>query len=123
VTTSFTPPAVQSATTTNREENRASQFARHIFNKIQAYDATLDEAHEVGIRLVSSGQTLTFHFEGMGYADPSLISFTGETDVGEPIELIQHVSQISILLMTLPRLHPEQPKMEFRMERIEDEDE
>lgn len=105
------------------EENRASEFARHIFNKIQAYDETLDEAHEVGIRLVSSGQTLTFHFGGMGYADPSLISFTGETDAGEPLELIQHVSQINLLLTTLPRLHPEKPKAKFRLERIEAEDE
>jgi hypothetical protein len=123
VPTSVTPPAVHSATPTRREENRASEFARHIFNKIQAYAATLDEAHEVGLRLMSSGQPVTFHFEGMGYADPSLISFTGATDAGEPIELIQHVSQISMLLTTVPRLHPEKPKGEFRIERIEDEEE
>jgi hypothetical protein len=107
---------------TSLAENRASEFARHIFNKIQAYDATLDEAHEVGIRLVSCGQTIPFHFEGMGYADPSLLAFTGETDTGEPIELIQHVSQISLVLTPVPRLHPERPKAEFRFERIEDED-
>ena len=121
--TSVTPPAGQAATTTSVEENRASAFARHIFNKIQAYAATLDEAHEVGLRLVSAGQHITLHFEGMGYADPSLISFTGETEAGEPLEVIQHVSQISLLLTTVPRLHPEKPKGEFRMERIEDEEE
>jgi hypothetical protein len=82
VATSVTPPAVQYATTTRLEENRASEVAKHIFNKIQAYDATLDEAHEVGIRLVSAGYPLTFHFAGMGYANPSLISFSGETDAG-----------------------------------------
>ena len=57
----------------------------------------------------------------MGYADPSLISFSGETDAGEPLEVIQHVSQLSLVLTTLPRLHPEQPKADFRFERIEDE--
>ncbi len=121
--TSVTPPAVQAATTTSTEGNRASAFATHIFNKIQAYAATLDEAHEVGLRLMSAGQPITFHFEGMGYADPSLISFTGATDAGEPLEVIQHVSQISMLLTTVPRLHPERPKGEFRMERLEDEEE
>jgi Family of unknown function (DUF6173) len=123
VATSFPSPAVHAAPTPRSAENRASEFARHIFNKIQAYDATLDEAHEVGLRLVSAGPPLTFHFEGMGYADPSLISFTGATDAGELIEVIQHVSQINMLLTTVPRLHPEKPKGEFRIERIEDEDE
>ena len=121
--TSVTPPAVHSAPPTSSEENRASAFARHLLNKIQAYDATLDVAHEVGIRLLSAGPPLTFHFAGMGYADPSLISFSGETDAGEPLEVIQHVSQLSLVLTTLPRLHPEQPKADFRFERIEDEDE
>ena len=59
----------------------------------------------------------------MGYADPSLISFSGETDAGESLEVIQHVSQLSLVLTTLPRLHPEQPKADFRFERIEDGDE
>ena len=121
--TSVTPPAGQAATPTSREENRASALARHIFNKIQAYAATLDEAHEVGLRLLSAGPPLTLHFAGMGYADPSLIAFTGATDAGEPLEVIQHVSQISMLLTTVPRLHPERPKEEFRIERIEDEEE
>ena len=101
----FPSPAVPAAPTPRSAENRASEFARHIFNKIQAYDATLDEAHEVGLRLVSAGPPLTFHFEGMGYADPSLISFTGTTDAGEPIEVIQHV-KINMLLTMLPSSAP-----------------
>ena len=121
--TSVTPPAGQAVIPTSREENRASEFARHIFNKIQAYAATLDEAHEVGLQLFSAGHIITLHFAGMGYADPALIAFTGATDAGEPLEVIQHVSQINMLLTPVPRLHPEEPKGEFRMERIEDEKE
>jgi hypothetical protein len=51
-----------------------------------------------------------FHLHNMGYWNPSLISFSGTTENGEPVELIQHISQISLLLMKLPRTNPSEPK-------------
>ncbi|WP_445301606.1 DUF6173 family protein [Microcoleus sp. MOSTC5] len=36
--------------------------------------------------------------------------FYGLTDNGERVELIQHISQISFLLIALPRLEPTLPK-------------
>jgi hypothetical protein len=103
-------PDIRSAAARSIQENRASELARNILNEIQEYDVTLDNAHEVGVRLVSFGQTVTFHLKEIGYIDPSLIVFTGKTNDGDPVELMQHVSQISILLMKLPRQHPETPK-------------
>jgi hypothetical protein len=92
------------------EENLASEFVRHIVEEIREYSATLDEAHEAGVRLVNFGQTVTFHLEKINYANPSLVYFSGTTmDTGDPVELIQHISQISILLMKIPRLHPGKP--------------
>ena len=70
----------------------------------------MDDEHEVGVRLVNFGQTIVFHLEGLGWSNPSLISFRGKTDAGEPVELIQHVSQINIFLMKLPRKDPSKPK-------------
>lgn len=90
--------------------NLASQFHKRLKNAIAGFDAQLDDQHEVGVRLVNFGQTVTFHLQGMGYFNPSLIVFKGTTTTGEPVELIQHVSQISVLLMKLPRLEPEKPK-------------
>ena len=60
--------------------------------------------------MVTFGQTVVFHLEDMGYYDPSLICFFGTTDDGSPVQLVQHVSQISMLLMTLPRKDPSKPK-------------
>ena len=62
------------------------------------------------MRLVNFGQAVTFHIEDIGYWNPSLISFRGHTEKGEPVELIQHVTQISILLMKMKREQPQQPK-------------
>jgi hypothetical protein len=101
----FSNPVVEAT-----EANYASEFYHRLTKWIRDYDAKLDQAQEVGVRLVSFGQSVVFHLENMGYWNPSLISFKGRTDKDEPVELIQHVSQISILLMALPRKDPTQPK-------------
>jgi len=92
------------------EANLASEFYSYLAQRIRNFDASLDQEHEVGVRLVNFCQTLVFHLAGMGYSNPSLITFNGVTDNGEPVELIQHVSQLSVLLMKLPRREPEKPK-------------
>jgi uncharacterized protein DUF6173 len=92
------------------EANYASEFHKRLLNWIAAFETSLDDAHEVGIRLVSFGQALVFHLTDIGYWNPSLMSFKGVTDAGDPVELIQHVTQISLLLMKLPRRDPTAPK-------------
>lgn len=93
--------------------NLASEFHKRIAKLIQKFDANLDQEHEVGVKLVSFGQPIVFHLENMGFWNPSLISFKGFTDQGEPVELIQHVSQISILLMKVKRIDTSQPKRQI----------
>lgn len=88
------------------EANYAGEFHRRITELIQQFDAELDASHEVGIRLVNFGQTVVFHFRQLGYWNPSLIVFGGGLDDGTGVHLIQHVSQISILLQKLPLQDP-----------------
>lgn len=103
------------------QANYASQFYEHLANWISDFDSKLDNEHEVGVRLVNFGQTVVFSLEYMRYCDPSLISFIGRTQEGQPVELIQNVSQINILLMKLPREYPAEPKkpIGFRGEKKE----
>jgi predicted DNA-binding transcriptional regulator YafY len=92
------------------QANYASKFYEHLVNWINDFDSKLDNEHEVGVRLVNFGQTVVFSLENMRYCDPSLISFIGHTQEGQPVELIQHINQISILLMKLRRQYPAEPK-------------
>lgn len=92
------------------DPNLASEFYKKLTRWISNFDKSLDQEHEVGVRLVNFGQTVTFHLEDMGYWNPSLISFSGYSEDGNPVELIQHVSQISILLVKMKRKDPTQPK-------------
>jgi hypothetical protein len=93
-----------------RVENLASDFYERLSKWIRDFDAGLDEEHEVGVRLVNFGQAVTFHLEDMGYWNPALISFKGTTEGGDPVELVQHVSQISVLLLKLERQDKSKPK-------------
>jgi len=93
-----------------RDGNLASEFYKRIQKLIQDFEEKLDEEHEVGLRLVNFGQETTFHVENVYYWNPSLISFSGITDKGEPFELIQHVSKISILLQKVKIKNPNEPK-------------
>jgi hypothetical protein len=99
--------------------NLASEFHKRLVEWINEFDKNLDELHEVGVRLVSFGQSFTFHLEDISYWNPSLISFIGHTDEGEPVELIQHVSQISILLLKMKRPDPSNPKRRIGFGRQE----
>jgi hypothetical protein len=98
------------------EANHASEFHERLTRWIHQFNAGLDEDHEVGVRLVNFGQSVVFHLQRINYWNPSLISFSGTTEDGNPVELIQHVSQISILLLKLPRNDVSKPKIGFSVE-------
>jgi hypothetical protein len=105
-----------------QNDSSAERLANHILKRMELFDEELDKEHEVGIKLVSFGQTHTFHVSEIGVCQPSLIIFRGHTENGEPVELIQHVSQISFLLMCLPRLEPEAEKKKITMGFIQSEE-
>ncbi len=93
------------------KQNLASEFYKRIIQMIHEFDTTLDITQEVGMRLVSFGHTITFNINHVGYSDPSLIIFSGCLEDGSPVNLVQHVSQINFLLMSVKRQNPEQPKI------------
>jgi len=84
-------------------ENRASAFYKRLVEWINEFEKSLDPEHEVGVRLVSFGPEVVFHLTDITYWNPSLIRFDGTLDNGSPVQLMQHVTQISVLLTSVPR--------------------
>lgn len=111
------PEYIRSLVPTN--PNLASEFHKRLMEIIAEFEQALDEAQEVGMRLVTFGQTITFHVRDIGYYNPSLIRFYGlNEETGSPIELVQHVSQISFLLMAVRPVGGQEPKrIGFRLEQ------
>lgn len=88
--------------------------AKNIFNelieRIQNFESKLNQEHEVGMQLVTFGESTQFSVLRLGYIDPSIIWFEGILADGSHVELLQHVSQISFLMIALKREDPEIPK-------------
>lgn len=94
----------------NLEKGVASALYQQIIKEVQRFENMLDLEHEVGMRLVNFGQSIQFHVTGIDYRDPHLFFFYGFLDNGAPVKLIQHVSQLSFLLVKVKRLTPNEPK-------------
>ncbi|MDR2519483.1 MAG: DUF6173 family protein [Eubacteriaceae bacterium] len=92
------------------ENGYASIFYQQIVKEINAFNEKLDDEHEVGLQLVSFGETVRFNIESIGFQNPYLIEFYGHLNDRSPIQLVQHVSQINFVLIKLPRENPDLPK-------------
>ena len=83
---------------------------------IQNFEKTLDNEHEVAMGFVG-GDAGVLRIEGMGYFDPDIVTFYGADGTGTKTQLVQHVSQLSVLLRALPKPRPEAPpeRIGFRL--------
>lgn len=69
---------------------------------IQNFEKQLDNEHEVAMGFAGDS-TGVLRIEGMGYFDPDLITFYGTDPTGAKTQLVQHVSQLSVMLRALPK--------------------
>jgi hypothetical protein len=77
---------------------------------IDAFEKKLDAQHEVGFSLISFGGGQMMHADDLGYWAPDLLLFYGRNDSGAPMQIIQHVSQLSLVLVAARKQSPEPPK-------------
>lgn len=94
----------------SQELELASVFCKKLSDYMDEFDKSLNQEQEIGIKLVSFGQTIQFTVHNISYNNPKLICFCGEMPDGSPVQLIQHVNQISFLLTAVQRKNPEQTK-------------
>lgn len=75
---------------------------------IQEFEASLDDEHEVALRLTNFGSSITMSVVDIGYEESVLLVFKGYIN-GQYSTLIQHVSQLNFLLTSVPK-DPDRPK-------------
>lgn len=95
---SLASPASMPAPRNLRECCPAQWMYERIAKSIMAFEKQLDAQHEVGLRLVSFGDSATLHITDMGFWEPDLLHFHGRNANGEPMVLIQHISQVNVML-------------------------
>ena len=72
---------------------------------IQNFEEQLDYEHEVAMG-VMGGDAGVLRIEGMGFFDPDMVTFYGSDASGAKTQLVQHVSQLNVMLRTLPKEVP-----------------
>ena len=92
---------------------------RRLVTYIVQFERNLDADHEIAGRMVSFGSAIQFHIVDVGYWNPDIITFDGVDPAGNPMKLIQHVSQLNVLLVSARKLEPEaEPRrIGFRLEK------
>ncbi len=97
--------------------NPAKWAHERIVRSIIAFEAKLDADHEIGARLTSFTASEIIHIDNVGYWGPDLIKFYGCNVDGQPVELIQHISQINVLLIAVKKQHETAERIGFRLEK------
>ncbi|MGK7752897.1 MULTISPECIES: hypothetical protein [unclassified Roseovarius] len=84
------------------EKSPAKWAYERLILYIQNFEKTLDNEHEVAMGFAGGGPG-TLRIEGMGYFDPDIVTFYGSDPSGAKTQLIQHVSQLGVMLRALPK--------------------
>lgn len=87
----------------DRRENPAGYLRERLMERVRAFEAALKNDEELGMRLASSGYPEPFRLTAVDHADPHLIIFRGETEEGRPVEVVQHLSQVSLMMVALAK--------------------
>ncbi len=83
---------------------------------IQNFEQQLDNEHEVAMGF-TGGDAGVLRIEGMGFFDPDIVTFYGTDTGGAKTQLVQHVSQMNVMLRALPKqVEQEEPnRIGFRL--------
>lgn len=83
---------------------------------IQNFEKQLDGDHEVAMGF-TGGDAGVLRIEGIGFFDPDIITFYGNDGAGGKTQLVQHVSQLNVMLRAVARTNQDSPanRIGFRL--------
>jgi len=91
---------------------------------IKNFEERLDAEHEVAMGFTGADAGI-LRIEGIGYFDPDIVTFYGSDPTGKKAQLIQHVTQLNVMLRALPKAiaEAEPRRIGFRLAADLDSDE
>lgn len=75
---------------------------------IRNFEEQLDNSQEVAMGF-AGGEAGVLQIEGVGFFEPDLLTFYGRDEDGLKTQLIQHVTQLSVVLRAVPKEEPLEP--------------
>ncbi len=94
------PPAVVKQSV---ESKSPAEWAyQRLILYIQNFEKMLDAEQEVAMGFTDTGGGF-LRIEGLGHFDPDIVTFYGMDQTGAKVQLVQHVSQLNVLLRAMPK--------------------
>ena len=95
----------------------AKWMYERVAKQIIEFEKDLSLEEEIGGRFISAPKEGYFHIEDIGYWGPDMLIFHGTDANGRPIQLMQHYSQLSVLLCVVPKEKAEARRIGFILEQ------
>jgi hypothetical protein len=96
-------PMPKGVTKTPVAQKSPAQWAyERIIMYLKNFEEKLDAEHEVAMGF-AGGDAGVMRIEGMGYFDPDIVTFYGSDPTGAKTQLVQHVTQLNVMLRALPK--------------------
>jgi hypothetical protein len=96
-------PLPEAVTKTPVSQKSPAEWAyQRLILYIKNFEKTLDDEHEIAMGFTDTGAGV-LRIEGLGYFDPDIVTFFGTDQTGTRVQLVQHVSQLNVLLRAMPK--------------------
>jgi hypothetical protein len=119
----LTTPSNHDVPSPNRsQENHAKWTYLKFIECLFDFEKGLDDDHEIGARLASYAPDVTFYLQDVSCYGPPLISFSGVAENGKRLQLVQHISQLSLLLVALEKRGEEPVRIGFKLKRAAEQE-
>lgn len=92
----------------NKQKSEAEWAYERVIQYLRNFEAQLDNTHEIALGFTGSNAGV-LQIEGLGFYDPDIVTFYGTDEDGLKTQLIQHVSQLNVILRAVPKRSPEEP--------------
>lgn len=88
---------------TLEDPHLAKWMYKRIVESIKEFEKSIPETMQAGGRFVSSPTGASFSIDDVDYWNPDMIRFYGTLPDGAKVQLLQHTSQLNLLLVAVPR--------------------
>lgn len=102
------PKAAAKTAPPGKDKTAAERAAEQLIHYIQSFEQQLDQSQEVAMGF-TGGQAGVLQIAGVGFCEPDLVTFYGRDEDGLKTQLIQHVSQLNVILRAVPKGEPSAP--------------
>jgi len=103
------------ATTGDKPYDPAAWMHQRLVHQVMEFEKNLGPDHEVGGRFVEGPSGESLHLSNVASWGPDMILFMGEFPDGRKWELVQHYSQVSMLLVAVKKINDSPRRIGFEL--------